>query len=105
MTLILSNDEVDGLLQMPDCMAAMEGAFRAIGDRRAANAGRCEILTPTAREDALYSLMNMNGVVPELGVRGRITCWSGVGMCMFRRCSAIGCKRARLDASRISASR
>jgi ornithine cyclodeaminase/alanine dehydrogenase-like protein (mu-crystallin family) len=68
LTLLLSNEEVDSLLQMPDCMAAMEGAFRAIGNRRAANAGRCEILTPTARDDALYSLMNMNGVVPELGV-------------------------------------
>jgi ornithine cyclodeaminase/alanine dehydrogenase-like protein (mu-crystallin family) len=68
LTLLLSNEEVDGLLQMPDCMDAMERAFRAIGDRRAANAGRCEILTPTDRDDALYSLMNMNGVVPELGV-------------------------------------
>ena len=68
LTLLLSNEEVDGLLQMPDCMEAMEGAFRAIGDRRAANAGRCEILTPTARDDALYSLLNMNGVVPELGI-------------------------------------
>jgi alanine dehydrogenase len=68
LTLLLSNEEVDGLLKMPDCMDAMERAFRAIGDRRAANAGRCEILTPTDRADALYSLMNMNGVVPELGV-------------------------------------
>jgi alanine dehydrogenase len=68
LTLLLSNDEVDGLLQMPDCIDAMERAFRAIGDRRAANAGRCEILTPTDRTDALYSLMNMSGVVPELGV-------------------------------------
>jgi alanine dehydrogenase len=68
LTLLLSNQEVDGLLQMPDCIDAMERAFRAFGDRRAANAGRCEILTPTERDDALYSLMNMNGVVPDLGV-------------------------------------
>jgi ornithine cyclodeaminase/alanine dehydrogenase-like protein (mu-crystallin family) len=68
LTLLLSNEEVDGLLQMPDCIDAMEDAFRAFGDRRAGNAGRCEILTPTTRDDALYSLMNMNGVVPDLGV-------------------------------------
>ena len=68
MTLILSNEDVDGLLQMPDCIDAMEQAFRAFADRRAPNAGRCEILTPTQRPDALYSLMNMNGVVPDLGV-------------------------------------
>ena len=68
MTLLLSNDEIDGLLQMPDCIDALEQAFGAFGSRRAGNAGRCEILTSTARDDALYSLMNMNGVVPELGV-------------------------------------
>jgi alanine dehydrogenase len=68
LTLLLSNEEVDGLLQMPDCIDALEQGFRAFGDRRAANAGRCEILTPTDRSDALYSLMNMNGVVPDLGV-------------------------------------
>ena len=68
MTLLLSNDEVDGLLQMPDCIDAMEQALRAFGDRRAGNAGRCEILTATDRPDALYSLMSMNGVVPDLGV-------------------------------------
>jgi ornithine cyclodeaminase/alanine dehydrogenase-like protein (mu-crystallin family) len=67
-TLLLSNAEVDGLLQMPDCIDTMERAFRAVGNGRAGNAGRCEILTPTDRADALYSLMNMNGVVPELGV-------------------------------------
>ena len=68
MTLLLSNEEVDGLLQMPDCLDALEHAFRAFGDRRAPNAGRCEILTPTDRSDALYSLMNMNGVLPDMGV-------------------------------------
>jgi len=68
LTLLLSNEEVDDLLQMPDCIDAMERAFRAFADRRAGNAGRCEILTPTQRTDALYSLMNMNGVVPDLGV-------------------------------------
>jgi alanine dehydrogenase len=68
LTLLLSNEEIDGLLQMPDCIDAMESAFRAFADRRAGNAGRCEILTPTQRPDALYSLMNMNGVVPDLGV-------------------------------------
>jgi alanine dehydrogenase len=68
LTLLLSNEDVDGLLQMPDCIEAMERAFLAFADGRAGNAGRCEILTPTERPDALYSLMNMNGVIPDLGV-------------------------------------
>jgi ornithine cyclodeaminase/alanine dehydrogenase-like protein (mu-crystallin family) len=68
LTLILSNDEIDTLLDMKDCIEAMEQAFRAFGAGRAGNSGRCEILTPTDRDDALYSLMNMNGVIPDLGV-------------------------------------
>jgi ornithine cyclodeaminase/alanine dehydrogenase-like protein (mu-crystallin family) len=68
LTLLLSNEEVESLLAMSDCIEAMEHAFRTFADRRAGNAGRCEILTPTDREDALYSLMNMNGVIPDLGV-------------------------------------
>jgi alanine dehydrogenase len=67
-TLLLSNDDVEALVRMPDCIDALEHAFRAFGDRRAGNAGRCEILTSTNRDDALYSLMNMNGVIPDLGV-------------------------------------
>jgi alanine dehydrogenase len=68
LTLLLSNEEIDGLLQMPDCIDVMEQAFHAFGAGRAGNAGRCEILTSTDRPDALYSLMNMNGVLPDLGV-------------------------------------
>jgi alanine dehydrogenase len=68
LTLLLSNEEIEGLLQMPDCIDAMERASLAFADHRAGNAGRCEILTPTERPDALYSLMNMNGVIPDLGV-------------------------------------
>jgi ornithine cyclodeaminase/alanine dehydrogenase-like protein (mu-crystallin family) len=68
LTLLLSNEEIDGLLQMPDCIDAMEQAFRSFGAGRAGNAGRCEILTPTDRADALYSLTNMNGALPDLGV-------------------------------------
>lgn len=68
MTLILSNEDIDGLLKMSDCMEAMEQAFHAFGEGRVGSTGRCEILTPTAREDALYSLMNMNGVISDLGI-------------------------------------
>ncbi|HWG05293.1 MAG TPA: ornithine cyclodeaminase family protein [Beijerinckiaceae bacterium] len=68
MTLILSNDDIDHLLDMSACIDVMEAAFRGFAAGRAGNAGRCEILTPTARDDALYSLMNMNGVLPDLGV-------------------------------------
>ena len=64
MTLLLSNEEVDSLLQMP--IAWRDGARAIATPRRQCGALRDP--HPTARHDALYSLMNMNGVVPELGV-------------------------------------
>ena len=68
MTLLLSNDEVDRALTMPDCLQAMEIAYRDLGELRGANGVRSEVLTPTSRDDALHSLLTMSGVVPRFGV-------------------------------------
>jgi alanine dehydrogenase len=68
MTLLLSNQDVEAALAMPDCLEAMETAYRDLGLMQGGNGIRSEILTPTARTDALYSLLTMNGVVPRFGV-------------------------------------
>ena len=68
MTLLLSNDDVDQALSMPDCLEAMEIAYRDLGEMRGANGLRSEVLTPTTRDDALHSLLTMSGVVPRFGV-------------------------------------
>jgi len=68
MTLLLSNDDVEAALQMPDCLAAMETAYRDLGVGEGANGPRSEVLTPTVRDDALYSLLTMSGVVPRFGI-------------------------------------
>src|SRR5580765_2734213 len=53
---------------MPDCLEAMESAYRDLGSREGANGPRSEILTPTSRDDALYSLLTMSGVIPRFGI-------------------------------------
>ena len=68
MTLLLSNEEVEAALDMPSCLEAMEIAYRDLGNKEGANGVRSEILTPTSRDDALYSLLTMSGVVPRFGV-------------------------------------
>jgi ornithine cyclodeaminase/alanine dehydrogenase-like protein (mu-crystallin family) len=68
MTLLLSNEDVDRALTMPDCLEAMEVAYRDLAEMRGANGVRSEVLTPTTREDALHSLLTMSGVVPRFGV-------------------------------------
>jgi alanine dehydrogenase len=68
MTLLLSNEDVEAALDMPACLEAMESAYRDLGLREGANGVRSEILTPTLRDDALYSLLTMSGVVPRFGI-------------------------------------
>jgi ornithine cyclodeaminase/alanine dehydrogenase-like protein (mu-crystallin family) len=66
--LLLSNEEVASLLSMPDCLEAVEDAYRELGEGRGASGVRSEILTPTTRDDGLYSLLTMAGAVPKFGI-------------------------------------
>jgi alanine dehydrogenase len=68
MTLILSNEEVEQALVMPDCLATGEEAYKALGLGEAATGVRGEILSPTGRDDALHSLLTMAGVVPGFSI-------------------------------------
>jgi ornithine cyclodeaminase/alanine dehydrogenase-like protein (mu-crystallin family) len=66
--LLLSNDDVETVLDVKSCIAAMEDGYRELGAQRGASGGRSEILTPTQRDDGLYSLLTMSGVAPKFGV-------------------------------------
>jgi ornithine cyclodeaminase/alanine dehydrogenase-like protein (mu-crystallin family) len=68
MTLLLSNEDVEAALGMSDCLDAMEIAYRDLGLMQGANGVRSELLTPTGRADALYSLLTMSGVIPRFGI-------------------------------------
>jgi ornithine cyclodeaminase/alanine dehydrogenase-like protein (mu-crystallin family) len=68
MTLILSNDDVGRLLTMPECIDVLEEAYVELADGRGVSRTRSDCLTPTSREDAIYSLKSMDGVIPKLGV-------------------------------------
>lgn len=66
--LLLSNEEVDQALSMPECMAALEDAYRELAAGRGVNRRRSDTLAPTARPDALYSLKSMDGIASGPGV-------------------------------------
>ena len=68
MTLILSNDDVEKLLTMRECIEVLEDAYVELAEGRGVSRTRSDCFTPTARADALYSLKSMDGVVPKLGV-------------------------------------
>lgn len=69
MTLILSNNDVEQLLTMPECIAALEESYRELAEGRGLSRTRSDCLTPTTYdEDAHYSLKSMDGVIPKLGI-------------------------------------
>ena len=49
MTLLLSNDDVEAALSMPDCLEAMEIAYRDLGLMQGANGIRSEVLDADRR--------------------------------------------------------
>lgn len=65
MTLILSNDDVERLLTIEDCIEALDEGYREIGEGRAGNRTRSDIITPTIHEGGLYALKSMDGVIPK----------------------------------------
>jgi ornithine cyclodeaminase/alanine dehydrogenase-like protein (mu-crystallin family) len=68
MTLILSNDDVEKLLTMRECIEVMQDAYVELAEGRGISRTRSDCFTPTTRADALYSLKSMDGVAPKLGV-------------------------------------
>jgi alanine dehydrogenase len=68
MTLILSNDDVEQLLTMPDCIAVMEEAYVELAEGRGVSRTRSDCIVPATRPDAVYGLKSMDGVIPKFGI-------------------------------------
>ena len=69
MTLILSNEEIDDLLEMDELIRILEDSYRELAEGRGGSRRRSDIVTPTTlRDDGLYALKSMDGVIPKLGV-------------------------------------
>ena len=68
MTLILSNNEVDSVLTMPDCIAILENAYQDLHSGTAVTRRRSDSLVPHSKKDAIYGFKTMDGVIPNQGV-------------------------------------
>jgi alanine dehydrogenase len=68
MTLILSNDDVDKLLTMRECIDVLEEAYVELAEGRGVNRTRSDCITPTTNPDAVYGLKSMDGVIPKFGI-------------------------------------
>lgn len=68
MTLILSNDDVEKLLTMPDCIEVLETAYVELAEGRGISRTRSDCIAPTTDPNAIYGLKSMDGVIPKLGI-------------------------------------
>jgi alanine dehydrogenase len=68
MTLILSNDDVEELLTMQDCIDVLEDAYAELSEGRGISRTRSDCVAPTKTPDVYYGLKSMCGVIPKLEV-------------------------------------
>ena len=68
MTLVLSNEDVERLLSITECMDVLESTYIEMSEGRSVNRVRSDCLVPSKRPDAIYSLKSMDAVIPALGV-------------------------------------
>lgn len=67
MTLIISNEEVDQLLPMGDCLERLEETYQEVGNLRAVSRPRSDIYGPVL-DKGRYVFKTMDGVVPKYEV-------------------------------------
>ena len=60
--LILSNEEIEGLVDIGDCMSALEAAYRALASGDAMTTRRIDSMLPLG-DDRVYAFKQMGGVV------------------------------------------
>ncbi len=68
MTIFLTNDDVRELLSVPECIGALEEAYRELGTNRAAFRDRLELIGPSQNIGDYYMLKSVDGLIPSLGV-------------------------------------
>jgi ornithine cyclodeaminase/alanine dehydrogenase-like protein (mu-crystallin family) len=73
MTLVLSNEDIERLLTMPECIDVLERTYLEMSEGRSVNRVRSDCLVPSKRKDAIYSLKSMDAVIPGASGRSVLT--------------------------------
>jgi len=67
-TILLSNDDIAGLLDINDVLGALEEAYREAAAGRAILDARADLNTTTTHPDSVYQLKSMSSTIASLGV-------------------------------------
>jgi ornithine cyclodeaminase/alanine dehydrogenase-like protein (mu-crystallin family) len=66
--LLVTNEEIETFLEMPECIARLEEAYRDFGNQDAVDIPRQDMLVSNRREGAVHSFKTMSGSWPRAGV-------------------------------------
>jgi alanine dehydrogenase len=66
--LIVTNEEIESFLAMPECLQVLEEAYRDLGNGDAADIPRQDMLVSNPRPGAVHSFKTMSGSWPRAGV-------------------------------------
>lgn len=67
--LVLSNEDVERLLPMPDCIAALEPMYADYASGKTLLSPRVDNIAPTGLEGAYYAFKHMGGTWPARGIQ------------------------------------
>ena len=68
MALLLSDEQVRGLLTMDDLIAAMEVAYGELAAGRGIYRARTDMIAGSEQPDDIFALKSMDGVIPKFGI-------------------------------------
>ncbi|MCL4489928.1 MAG: ornithine cyclodeaminase family protein [Chloroflexi bacterium] len=63
--LVLSNEEIEKLITMKECMAALEEMYRDVAEARVLTMPRVDNIVPCSHEEAYYAFKHMGGIWPR----------------------------------------
>jgi alanine dehydrogenase len=66
--ILLNNDDIRSLLTVPECIEVLESAYTELGTGEAALRDRADLVSPGVKDDTMYILKSMDGLIPNAGV-------------------------------------
>ncbi len=66
--LLLTNDDIESLLSIPECVAALEEAYRDLGNGDAVDMPRQDMIVSNPREGAVHAFKTMSASWPRAGI-------------------------------------
>ena len=66
--LMLTNEDVEQVLDMGSCIEILEKTYQALAEHQAINIPRADMLVPTSKPEVIHGFKTMSGSIPQFGI-------------------------------------